>query len=263
MGFSRQEYWSGLPFPSPGDLPNPGTEPMSPALQADSLPLSHRGSPLWSSTALNSRLLPLPFFILLTASICHLLVKIQGFKTDFGIKESTARLEHAGGFSGGPVFKNPACGAGGMVWPLVWEDFTCRRAASSWGPTPKPEHPCAQLKIPHEATRILRAATEAQRTQINILKRTSADTMWSWEESAREKYLREKNSWDSSNVIKIYTPKKLKGKKKIGAGTVKKWVLLDYCLGVFSTTTPLHWLSPFKCMAVVPMLVTISLQPFL
>ena len=38
MEFSRQEYWSGLPFPSPGDLPNPGTEPGSPALQADSLP---------------------------------------------------------------------------------------------------------------------------------------------------------------------------------------------------------------------------------
>ena len=37
MGFSRQEYWSGLPFPSPGDLPDPGIEPMSPALQADAL----------------------------------------------------------------------------------------------------------------------------------------------------------------------------------------------------------------------------------
>ena len=37
MGFSRQEYWSGLPFPSPRDLPDPGFEPMSPALQADSL----------------------------------------------------------------------------------------------------------------------------------------------------------------------------------------------------------------------------------
>ena len=37
MGFSRQQYWSGLPFPSPGDLPNPGIEPRSPALQADSL----------------------------------------------------------------------------------------------------------------------------------------------------------------------------------------------------------------------------------
>ena len=38
VGFSRQEWWSGLPFPSPGDLPNPGIEPGSPALQADALP---------------------------------------------------------------------------------------------------------------------------------------------------------------------------------------------------------------------------------
>ena len=38
MEFSRQEYWSGLPCPSPEDLPHPGTEPRSPALQADSLP---------------------------------------------------------------------------------------------------------------------------------------------------------------------------------------------------------------------------------
>ena len=38
MGFSRQEYWSGLPFPSPGDLPNPGIEPKSPTFQADTLP---------------------------------------------------------------------------------------------------------------------------------------------------------------------------------------------------------------------------------
>ena len=44
MGFFRQGYWGGLPFPSPWDLPNPGTEPVAPAtstLQADSLPLSH------------------------------------------------------------------------------------------------------------------------------------------------------------------------------------------------------------------------------
>ena len=46
MEFPRQEYWSGLLFPFPGDLPNPGIEPGSPALQADSLPLSHQGSPV-------------------------------------------------------------------------------------------------------------------------------------------------------------------------------------------------------------------------
>ena len=44
MGFSIQEYWVGLPFPSPGNLPNPGTEPSCPALQADSLLPSHQGS---------------------------------------------------------------------------------------------------------------------------------------------------------------------------------------------------------------------------
>ena len=46
MGFSREEYWSGLPYPLPGDLPNPGIElmsPVAPALQVDSLPLSHQG----------------------------------------------------------------------------------------------------------------------------------------------------------------------------------------------------------------------------
>ena len=43
-GFPRQEYWSGLPFSSPGDIPDPGVEHMSPAWQVDSLPLSHLGS---------------------------------------------------------------------------------------------------------------------------------------------------------------------------------------------------------------------------
>ena len=47
MGFPRQEYWRRLPFPPPGDLPNPGVEPASPALigRGDSLRLSHLGSP--------------------------------------------------------------------------------------------------------------------------------------------------------------------------------------------------------------------------
>ena len=45
MQFSRPEYWSRQPFPSPGDLPNPEIEPRSPALQADSSPLTYLGSP--------------------------------------------------------------------------------------------------------------------------------------------------------------------------------------------------------------------------
>ena len=46
MGFSRQEYWNGLPFPSSGDLPNPGIKPGSPALQADTLSSEPWGKPL-------------------------------------------------------------------------------------------------------------------------------------------------------------------------------------------------------------------------
>ena len=45
MGFSRQEYWSGLPCPSPENLPNPGIEPRSPTLQTDSLPSELPGKP--------------------------------------------------------------------------------------------------------------------------------------------------------------------------------------------------------------------------
>ena len=62
MGFSKQEYWSGLPFSTPGELPNPGIESVSPALKAVSLPLSHLGSPvflvylyaiIWSHTCMS------------------------------------------------------------------------------------------------------------------------------------------------------------------------------------------------------------------
>ena len=46
MGFSRQEYWSGVPFPSPGDLPNPGIKPRSPRLQVDTLTSEPPGKPM-------------------------------------------------------------------------------------------------------------------------------------------------------------------------------------------------------------------------
>ena len=51
VGFSRQEYWSGLPFPSPEDLPNPGIEPGSPALRADALPFEPPGKTHLMGTA--------------------------------------------------------------------------------------------------------------------------------------------------------------------------------------------------------------------
>ena len=66
MGFSRQEYWSGLPFPSPGDLPDPGIEPRSPALQADSLTSEPPGKPrLPLESALNLVIQWLPLLYLM------------------------------------------------------------------------------------------------------------------------------------------------------------------------------------------------------
>ena len=55
VGFSRQEYWSGQLFPSPGDLPNPGTEPRSPTLQVDSLP-SKPPWKLWNQTVADTKM---------------------------------------------------------------------------------------------------------------------------------------------------------------------------------------------------------------
>ena len=62
MEFSRQEYWNGLPFPSPGDLPNPGTEPRSPALQADSLLSEPPRKPTYKDREL--LIIWLPWFVL-------------------------------------------------------------------------------------------------------------------------------------------------------------------------------------------------------
>ena len=56
MEFSRQEYWSGLPCPPPGDLPDPGIEPGSSALQVDSLPSEPPGKPVDSLGSLISLL---------------------------------------------------------------------------------------------------------------------------------------------------------------------------------------------------------------
>ena len=63
MEFSRQEYWSGLPFPSPGDLPNLGIKPRSPALQVDSLPSEPPRKPLEHLTILLNIVLYVKFII--------------------------------------------------------------------------------------------------------------------------------------------------------------------------------------------------------
>ena len=55
MGFPRQKYWSGFAFPPPGDLPNLGLQTTSPALQADSLPLSYQRFPTHSYKSITSQ----------------------------------------------------------------------------------------------------------------------------------------------------------------------------------------------------------------
>ena len=81
MGFSRQECWSGLPFPSPGDLPNPGIEPKSPILQQTLYRLSHQGmlgyiKIIYPLLELNLQICPLsvppPTFWVLTLYSAHL-----------------------------------------------------------------------------------------------------------------------------------------------------------------------------------------------
>ena len=59
MGFSKQEYWSGLPFPSPGDLPDPGIEPGPPVLQADSLQSELPGKPAFGVVTIKKKNLAL------------------------------------------------------------------------------------------------------------------------------------------------------------------------------------------------------------
>ena len=92
MGFPRQEEWIGLPFPTPGDLPDPGIELASTALEADSLPLSHLWSPLlWTL-----------FF----------------------------KYALPWDFPDGPVVNNPCANAGNMSSVRGLEDSTCCRATN-------------------------------------------------------------------------------------------------------------------------------------
>ena len=92
-GFSRQEYWSGLLCPPPGDLPNPGMEPpspVSPALQADALPLNHQGSPHWGVCLLNRQDLMVTPVASAVRFLCERAVRI--YCKTIGIREVTKKV---------------------------------------------------------------------------------------------------------------------------------------------------------------------------
>ena len=83
MGFSRQEYWDGLSFPSPGDLPNPGISPESPTLQSDSLPTELQGKPMIQQMLVIRSLVPLPFYIQLNIWKFSVYVLLKTTLNDF------------------------------------------------------------------------------------------------------------------------------------------------------------------------------------
>ena len=150
MGFSRQEYWSGLLCPSPGDLTNPGIEPMSPALQADSLPSEPPGK-LWKLKTIRSSYIQISEYIfpfshqnVYTLSHFHTATKRAPFypsesKHVFeventwlfppGSKVTTAR--HWAEFPGTPLFPNSTRNSRTMLLPkrplhAVFEKYTYR-----------------------------------------------------------------------------------------------------------------------------------------
>ena len=82
MGYPRHKYWSGLPFPPPSDLPHPGIEPTSPALQADSLPAEPSGKPLRTSYFMITAIMKNYTYLLLPSWICDWKTRIQTTKVN-------------------------------------------------------------------------------------------------------------------------------------------------------------------------------------
>ena len=132
MGFSRQEYWSGLPFPSPGDLPNPGIEPGSPALEADGLTSEPRYNN-YKYICIQSR--NTQYIRQMLTSIkrhCNelILCTYNHFIVDPVEAPLVAlekwRVASEWAFSGGTSGKEPTCHAEHLrdtVWPLSMEDL--------------------------------------------------------------------------------------------------------------------------------------------
>ena len=128
MEFSRPEYWSGQPFPSPGDLPDPGIKPRSPALQADSLPAEPQGKP--KNTGVGSLSLLQRIFLTQESNqgLLHrrwILYQLS----DQGAQDSNPTFltpEHMPFSPAVSVLKNPPSNAGDTVRPLVLEYSTCQ-----------------------------------------------------------------------------------------------------------------------------------------
>ena len=108
MKFSKQEYWSGLPCPSPGDLPDPGIKPRSPVLQADSLLPESPGKTKWMSKGKHKKRKQISIILSWFS-----LLKIWWTNSE----ESKLFCQD---FPAGPVVMSPSCNAGNMASIPVW-----------------------------------------------------------------------------------------------------------------------------------------------
>ena len=93
MGFSRQEYWSGLPFPSPRDLPDPGIKPGSPALEADALTSEPPGKPAINPKAIKFYFTCLHILIIQEFS-CYLLILFSRLPLGRNISMQCEQAKH-------------------------------------------------------------------------------------------------------------------------------------------------------------------------
>ena len=111
MGFPRQECWSGLPFPSPGDLPDPGIESGSPALQADALPSEPPGKPIPKKGNAKERSNYCTIALILVASLVAQMVKCLP-----AMQETRVR------FLGqeDPLEKEMAIHSSTLAWKIPW-----------------------------------------------------------------------------------------------------------------------------------------------
>ena len=117
MGFSRQEYRSGLPFPSPGDLPHPGIKPGTPALEADVLTSEPPGKPNLDSI-LKSRDITLPIMVhLVKASLVAQTVKCLPAMPE-------TQVRSLGGED--PLEKEMATHSSTLAWKIPWTEDPCR-----------------------------------------------------------------------------------------------------------------------------------------
>ena len=150
MGFSRQEYWSGVPFPSPGDLPDPGIEPPSPALQADALPSEPPGKPIkYMNLVENIRDVPVRRLcccavLLLSCVLCFAIPQTVAFQAPLSMGFS--QQEYWSGLPRPPPEDLPDPG----IEPVFLHLLYCRwnPPLSNWG---SPVRALDRLKMPLES----------------------------------------------------------------------------------------------------------------